>query len=181
MTAGPTRSVEKQAFREEILVYLDELYRTALGLTKRPADAEDLIQEAVLKAWNARGRFEAGSNGRAWMHRILMNTFINSYRKKRREREILQTCHQEGALRPVQRREGIDKFGDEVQASLDSLPEDFRDVVMLVDLSDLSYREVAECLGCPIGTVMSRLHRGRTLLKGRLRSYAVQEGYGKAA
>jgi RNA polymerase sigma-70 factor (ECF subfamily) len=173
---------EVNEFRRAVLPHIDELYGTAVRLTHSRAEADDLLQEAMLRAWSFRDRFEPGTNGRAWMHRILMNTFINGYRRRKREREILAEVLNEPE--GVQGKSEDDPVsataagvGDEVQEALESLPEEFRSVVLLVDLDEMSYREVADQLGCPIGTVMSRLHRGRRVLKRRLREYATHEGY----
>lgn len=168
-------------FDRAVLIHLDELFGTAVRLTGSRSDAEDLVQEAVMRAWAFWDRFEPGTNARAWMHRILMNTFINGYRRKKREREMLAEVgraeHRRPWWRDEVRRTQKDGVSDEVEAALASLPEDFRTVVLLVDYNELSYKEVAEVIGCPIGTVMSRLHRARRALKRRLRSYAAQEGY----
>ena len=174
-------ATNKSDFDRAVLCHLDELFGTAVRLTGSRSDAEDLVQEAVMRAWAFWDRFEPGTNARAWMHRILMNTFINGYRKKKREREMLAEARVEAARRPwwqsETRRVQKDGVSDEVEAALEALPEDFRAVVLLVDYNELSYREVADALGCPIGTVMSRLHRGRRLLKRRLKAYAAREGY----
>lgn len=154
---------------------------TARRLTGSRDEADDLVQDAVMRAWTFWHRFEPGSNARAWLHRILMNTFINAYRKKRRERELLRNAGEEARrvaqLDSLARSSYRDGLGDEVGAALATLPSEFRAVVELVDLADLSYREVAEELQCPIGTVMSRLHRARRQLQQVLADYAVTEGY----
>jgi RNA polymerase sigma-70 factor (ECF subfamily) len=173
-------------FRRAVLPYVEELYGAAVRLTRSRAEADDLLQETMLRAWSFRDRFEPGTNGRAWMHRILMNTFINGYRRKKREREVLAEVQGGGPAQPwpteaVDELQSEDGVSDEVQAALDDLPEEFRSVVLLIDRDELSYREVASALGCPIGTVMSRLHRGRRVLKHRLRDYATSEGYVPAA
>jgi RNA polymerase sigma-70 factor (ECF subfamily) len=171
----------RQDFDETVLTHLDELYGTAVRLARSKSDAEDLVQEAVMRAWTFWDRFEPGTNARAWMHRILMNTFINGYRRKKRERTMLALAWIEAHTRPrtihEARRAKHEGLGDEVEAALAALPEEFRTVVLLVDHNDLTYKEVAEALDCPIGTVMSRLHRARRLLKQRLRTYAVTQGY----
>lgn len=176
---------EIEEFQRAVLPYVSELYGTAVRLTRSRTEADDLLQEALLRAWSFWDRFEQGTNARAWMHRILMNTFINGYRRKKRERELLAEVDREMERRPFvdhasfqRRAEGV---GDEVQMALEQLPDEFRQVVLLVDFDDLSYREVADTLGCPIGTVMSRLHRGRRVLKRELRGYARAEGYLQAA
>ncbi|MFW6050533.1 MAG: sigma-70 family RNA polymerase sigma factor [Myxococcota bacterium] len=167
-------------FESAILPHAGELYGTAVRLTRSRSEADDLVQEAMLRAWSFWDRFQQGTNARAWMHRILMNTFINGYRRRKRERELLAEVDRDMGGRPFAQHatweaeaEGL---GDEVQSALAELPEEFRQVVLLVDFDDLSYREVADTLGCPIGTVMSRLHRGRRVLKRQLRDYAQSEG-----
>ncbi len=172
-------------FDRAILQHFDELYGTAVRLTRDKTDAEDLVQEAIMRAWAFWDRFEAGTNGRAWIHRILMNTFINGYRRKKREREVLGQVRSEVVKKPqwvhdddCRARDGL---SDEVEAALARLPEDFRCVVLLVDGSGLSYKEAAEALDCPIGTVMSRLHRARKRLQDDLKAYAFDEGYVRAA
>lgn len=169
------------AFEATVLTHQDELFGTAVRLTGSRSDADDLVQEAVMRAWAFWDRFETGTNARAWMHRILMNTFINGYRRKKRERDMLAEVRVQETRRPwwqhETRRARQDGVSDEVQAALASLPAEFRSVVILVDYDELTYQEVADTLQCPIGTVMSRLHRGRRILKRRLRNYAEQEGY----
>jgi RNA polymerase sigma-70 factor (ECF subfamily) len=169
------------SFEGEVSRHIPNLREAARRLTGSADEADDLVQDAVMRAWTFWDRFEPGSNARAWLHRILVNTFINAYRKQRRERELFRAASEE-SRREVQtvtqlrqaEREGI---GDEIGAALDTLPQEFRAVVELVDLRDFSYREVASELGCPIGTVMSRLHRARKQLHGVLAEYAVSEGY----
>ncbi len=157
-------------------------------LTKNSAEAEDLVQDTFVKAIRARQQFEAGTNMRAWLLRILTNTFINRYRRGGLEKSVLEGPDadpladgwvsastmeamrdpESQALRPVLQRE--------IQAALDELPDEFRLAVMLADVEELSYREIADVMGCPIGTVMSRLHRGRRLLKSRLYEHALAMG-----
>ncbi|MBI2896054.1 MAG: sigma-70 family RNA polymerase sigma factor [Deltaproteobacteria bacterium] len=175
------------AFREQALSLLDALYGTAVRLTHSPAEAEDLVQETVMRAYASFEHFEQGTNCRAWLFRILMNTFINGYRRRRRERVLLDTSVDpllaEKLLSAAQRRAGrpIDMadsaMADEVDRALRELPPEYRAVVLLVDVSELSYKEVAQVVGCPLGTVMSRLHRARRMLSKRLQGYAVREGY----
>jgi RNA polymerase sigma-70 factor (ECF subfamily) len=169
------------AFEAAIARHEGSLREAARRLTRSRDEADDLLQDAVMRAWTFWDRFEPGSNARAWLHRILINTFINSYRKRRRERELFRQAGEEAqreALTSIAvRSDQRDGVGDEVGAALSALPAEFRAVVELVDLSDLSYREVATTLGCPIGTVMSRLHRARKQLSEMLADYAVVEGY----
>ena len=185
MDDGASSEAHRIDFESVALQYCDELYCAALRLTHSRAEGEDLVQEAMMRAWAFWGRFEPGTNARAWMHRILMNTFINRYRRRKREREILAEVQHHADRDPSwtadERPAAQPGIGDEVEAALASLPDEFRAVVLLVDLDELSYREVADTLGCPIGTVMSRLHRGRRALKRRLRHYASGEGYVREA
>ncbi len=176
------RRADRASYDREVLAHRPELVAAALRLTGSRAEAEDLVQEAVLRAWVFWHRFEPGTNGRAWMHRILLNTFINGYRRRRREREILSQVH---AVETHARRtdEALhitpgEALSDEVSSALARLPEDFRRVIVLVDLQDRSYRDAATTIGCPIGTVMSRLHRARRAMQRELASYASTLGYG---
>lgn len=167
-------------FEREALAHAGSLYAVALRMTRRQADAEDLVQDTLLKAMRARHQFQVGTNLRAWLLRILTNTFINKYKRGVLERSLLGADDldpvSEGwtstatlralkdpeahALRPL--------IEEEIRVAVDELPEDFRLAVLLVDMQELSYKEAADALGCPIGTVMSRLHRGRRILKTRL-------------
>jgi RNA polymerase sigma-70 factor (ECF subfamily) len=173
--------LERASYDREVLAHRAELVAAAIRLTGSRAEAEDLVQEAVLRAWVFWHRFEPGTNGRAWMHRILVNTFINGYRKRRREREVLTQVH---ALETHARRSDESRsvtpgesLSDEVSHALARLPEDFRRVIVLVDLEDRSYRDAATAIGCPIGTVMSRLHRARRAMQRELAAYASSLGY----
>lgn len=169
------------SFEAAVARHSPALREAARRLTGNLDEADDLVQDAVMRAWTFWDRFEPGSNARAWLHRILVNTFINAYRKQRRERELFRLAGEEAKREArtaadyrAAEREGL---GDEVGAALKALPAEFRAVVELVDLRDLSYREVAGELSCPIGTVMSRLHRARKQLQELLADYAVAEGY----
>ena len=167
-----------QEYYDEILPCVPELSRTALRLARGAALADDLVQETLTRAWQARASFRPGTNARAWTHRILFNTYINHYRRKKRETQALdelRTMDRKGTRAPN------DGFGDEVSAALAALQPEFREAVELVDLRELSYQDAAERLQCPIGTVMSRLHRGRKRLRGALRSYAVDQGVVRSA
>ncbi len=158
---------------------LDGLYATALRLTGSASDAEDLVQDTLLRAFRAWDRFEAGTNVRGWLHRVQYNLFVSGYRRRKREQRALDMTSDPrraeafvGGFDADAPREPFvtaDGLGDAVQAALDALPEEFRAVVVMADLGDLSYREIADALGCPIGTVMSRLHRARRALSQRLR------------
>lgn len=174
-------SPSDDCFDQAVARYAPVLREAARRLTGSSDEAEDLVQDAVMRAWTFWDRFEPGSNARAWLHRILMNTFINAYRKQRRERELFRAAGEETRrdARAAQEHEHSERdgLGDEVGAALAALPPEFRTVVELVDLGDMSYREVASRLGCPIGTVMSRLHRARKQLQESLCRYARDEGY----
>ncbi|MCK6552062.1 sigma-70 family RNA polymerase sigma factor [Myxococcota bacterium] len=175
-------------FEALTLEYMDALYGAALRLTRSPKDAEDLVQDTYLKAFRFFDTFEKGTNVKAWMFKILTNTFINKYRRKVKEREIAETPAEDvvldrfvstEAVRALQEPEN-DFFGkllsDEVVEALDQVPVDFRMVVILADIQDFSYKEIAEIVGCPVGTVMSRLFRGRRILQNQLYDYAIKEG-----
>ena len=170
------RRVETE-FEREALPHIDELYSAGLRYTRNPRDAEDLVQDTYLRAFTAWGGFQRGTNCRAWLFRILTNTFINGYRRSVRERALLSpdakvpvhetTCGQE-ALRWYDNPEKLifrRLLCRDVQKAIDDLPVEFRMVVVLADLQDFAYKEIADILECPVGTVMSRLFRGRRLLR----------------
>lgn len=184
-TSSPNKRSE---FEAEALPYLDNLYATALRLTRSPSDAEDLVQDTVLKAYRFYDRFEAGTNMKAWLLRILTNTFINKYRRKVRERKVfdgavaqpvgegvMSRAAMRGLSRPVEDMERR-ILAQEIQNAIDELPEDYRLMIILADVEELAYKEIAEAVGCPIGTVMSRLHRARKALQKKLIHQAVQLG-----
>jgi RNA polymerase sigma-70 factor (ECF subfamily) len=173
------RSDLESRFEAEALPLLSGMYSAAYRLTRNPADAEDLVQETFLRAYRAFHQFEPGTNLKAWLYRILMNTFINSYRKRQREPQTvsdeeiadwyLYSKMNEAGLEPSAETAVIESLPDEeVQEALSSLPEQFRAAVLLADVEGFSYKEIAEITGVPIGTVMSRLHRGRKALQKRL-------------
>ena len=177
-------------FAEQAMPLMGSLYSGALRMTRNPADAEDLVQETYLKAYRAFGSFQEGTNLKAWLYRILTNTFINTYRAKKRrpdesdldEVEDLYLYRRLGGLEAVEAgRSAEDELLDhvtdtEVKEAIESLPEQFRVAVLLADVEGFSYKEIAEILDIPIGTVMSRLHRGRKGLQKRLYEYAVERG-----
>jgi RNA polymerase sigma-70 factor (ECF subfamily) len=167
-------------FEDEVVPLLPQLYSAALRLTRNPADAEDVLQETLLRAYRGFGGFKAGTNLRAWLYRILTNTFINRYRQQSRqpvevelgELEDLylyrRLGEQSGAARSAE-EVALERFVDEdVKAAVEALPENFRIPVLLADVEGFSYKEIAEIMGVPIGTVMSRLHRGRKGLEKAL-------------
>src|SRR6266545_4438797 len=169
----------RERFEREVLPLLPNLYSAALRMTRNPADAEDVVQETYLRAYRGFSGFEEGTNLRAWMYRILTNTFINSYRKKQREPVTVQEDDLdewylfdklgESGVEPSAEAELIRGMPDEdVQRALEALPEGFRLAVLLADVEGFSYKEIAEILGIPIGTVMSRLQRGRRALEKAL-------------
>jgi RNA polymerase sigma-70 factor (ECF subfamily) len=176
--ASTSRELEAR-FEAEALPMLPGLYSAAFRLTRNAADAEDLVQETFLRAYRGFHQFEPGTNLKAWLYRILTNTFINSYRKKQREPLtdsldetedwFLYSRMAERGTEPSAETSVIESLPDEdVQEALSSLPEQFRIAVLLADVEGFSYKEIAEITGVPIGTVMSRLHRGRKALEKRL-------------
>jgi RNA polymerase sigma-70 factor (ECF subfamily) len=177
--APPEDQALRARFERDVIPLLPNLYGAALRLTRNPADAEDLIQETSLRAFRGFAGFAEGTNLRAWMYRILTNTFINSYRKKQRqpvtvaddelEDWYLYDRLGESGVEASAETEVLERIPDEdVQRALEELPENFRMAVLLADVEGFSYKEIAEILDIPIGTVMSRLHRGRKALQKAL-------------
>ena len=181
---------DQARFEEEALPFASQLYAAALRMTRNPADAEDLVQETFLKAYRAYGTFQEGTNLKAWLYRILTNTFINKYRKDTRgpaevelgDLEDLYLFRRLSEAAPGDStRSAEDQLLDglveeDVRAAVESLPEIFRLPVLLADLEGLSYKEIADILDIPIGTVMSRLHRGRKALEKALFDFARARG-----
>jgi RNA polymerase sigma-70 factor (ECF subfamily) len=181
---------DQATFAEDTEPFMASLYSAALRMTRNPSDAEDLLQETYLKAYRAYASFEAGTNLKAWLYRILTNTFINMYRSKRRrpeeteleEVEDFYLFHRLGGLEAASagrsaEDEVLDRFtADEVKQAIESLPEPFRMAVLLADVEGFSYKEIAEIMEVPVGTVMSRLHRGRRALEKALHDYGMARG-----
>ncbi len=178
------KAAHSEGFEREALVHLDTLYNVALRLTGNAADAEDLVQETVLKAYRAWDMYERGTNCRAWLVTILRNTFINQFRKQSKKPASVQfdSVEDVSIFESVQDRDPAGSFfrhivDEEVTRAIQELPEDFRVAVVLSDVEGLSYGEIAEILGVPVGTVKSRLFRGRRRLQRRLFEYALEMGY----
>jgi RNA polymerase sigma-70 factor (ECF subfamily) len=185
---GESSPTSSDTFEVELLGHLDTLYGVSCRMTKSTAEAEDLVQDTVVKAMRARDQFTPGTNLKAWLLRILTNTFINRYRRGGLERELFDGPEADSltdgwvgattmrALRDPETQALSPLVEAEVQRALDELPAEFRLAVVLSDVEELSYKEIADAMGCPIGTVMSRLHRGRRMLQKTLREHAIALG-----
>ncbi len=180
--------VQKQEdFEEEIIPHLDAMYNFALRLTSDPSDAEDLVQDTIVKAYRFFSSYEKGTNAKAWLFRILKNSYINNYRKKSKkpnqvDYDEVSTFYETIRAERTDTSDLEDKMfrdliDDDISNALDELPEDFRTVVLLCDVEGFTYEEIANMLDVPIGTIRSRLHRGRNLLKSQLMEYAQDRGY----
>ena len=184
------QAVEPNAwdFEAAAVPFVDALYNTALRMTRNPQDAEDLVQETYLKAYKYYDKFTEGTNFKAWLFRILKNTFINNYRKRQQEppqnafdeiEDVFETqVSSESGSIPNPEEDALENVLDEdVQRALDALPDEYRMVVLLADLEDFSYQEIADILEIPVGTVMSRLYRARRRLEAEMLRYAKEHGY----
>jgi RNA polymerase sigma-70 factor (ECF subfamily) len=181
---------DQATFAEQAMEFMPQLYTAAMRMTRNPSDAEDLVQETYLKAYRGFGGFEQGTNLKAWLYRILTNTYINTYRAKKRrpdesDVEDIEDLYLYKRLSSADAaslgRSAEDELfevftDDEVKAAIEAIPEQFRMAVLLADIEGFSYKEIAEILDIPIGTVMSRLHRGRRGLQKRLWEFATREG-----
>src|SRR4051812_30447080 len=190
MLGRTTGLVPRDSFEQAAMVHMDSLYATGLRMTRNPGDAEDLVQDTMLSAYRFFNKFEPGTNCKAWLFKILTNTFINKYRKRIREREVRDIIDQDET--PSLMSEDVAEasrdpegtmigalLSDDVKQALETIPYDYRMAVVLCDLEEFSYKEIADIMDCPVGTVMSRLHRGRRLLQKSLRDYAIREGFVK--
>jgi RNA polymerase sigma-70 factor (ECF subfamily) len=180
-------------FEQLVCDNLDGLYGAALRYTRDRGRAEDLVQDTVVRALRFRDKFEKGTNFRAWIFTILTRTFIGAYRRQKQERELLDGVTRNDVVRELHSEQNdlqarrpeesyLDRLlSDDILKALDDLPEDFRTVVVLCDIAGLGYKEIAEAVGSPIGTVMSRLYRGRRILEAKLLKLAVEQGVVRAA
>ena len=180
---------KRQLFDKIAFEHIDSLYDTALRLTREPMSAEDLVQDTYLRAFRFFEKFEQGTNFRAWIFKILMNTFINQYRKQSREPQKVRfekvefATEDPAAESELEAWESYDEYAyddlydDDIKNALDKLSGDFRMVVLLADAEGFSYKEISEIIGHPIGTVMSRLSRGRKIMQSFLKQYAIERGY----
>ncbi|MFE4077999.1 sigma-70 family RNA polymerase sigma factor [Paenarthrobacter sp. YIM B13468] len=187
--ATETPEQRRERFERDAMQYVDQLYSAAMRMARNPSDAEDLVQEAYTKAFSAFHQYKPGTNLKAWLYRILTNTYINLYRK--RQREPLQSnsdtiedwqlakaeSHTSSGLRSAE-AEALDHLPDsDVKSALQAIPEEFRLAVYFADVEGYAYKQISEIMNTPIGTVMSRLHRGRKMLRDMLADYAAERGF----
>jgi len=190
--SAETPEQRRERFERDAMQYVDQLYSAAMRMARNPSDAEDLVQEAYTKAFSAFHQYKPGTNLKAWLYRILTNTYINLYRK--RQREPLQShsdaiedwqlaraeSHTSSGLRSAE-AEALDHLPDsDVKRALQDIPEEFRLAVYFADVEGFAYKEISDIMNTPIGTVMSRLHRGRKMLRDLLADYAAERGFGAA-
>lgn len=184
---GTAATIETESKTEKFeslaLSYMDSIYRSALYMAKNESDAQDLVQETYLRAYKFFDKFREGSNLRAWLYRILRNTFINNIRRNKIQSQVIHLSEIEAQGQDIPSNENTedkvfgDLFDDDISTAINRLPEEYRTTVLLADVEKLSYKEIAEIMECPIGTVMSRLHRSRKFLKESLRDYAISHRY----
>jgi RNA polymerase sigma-70 factor (ECF subfamily) len=187
-----TEAERRQRFEADALAFIDQLYAAAMRMTRNPADAEDLVQETYTKAYSSFRQFAPGTNLKAWLYRILTNTYINNYRKRQRQPQVSDGAdiedwqlaraesHTSSGLKSAE-MVALENLPDsDVKEALQALAPDFRLAVYLADVEGFSYKEIAEIMGTPIGTVMSRLHRGRRGLQKLLADYARERGFVRA-
>ncbi len=183
-----SRNKEKDAFEREAMPHMDALHGYAMHLARNASDAEDLVQETYIKALKNWHRYQQGTNCRAWLFRIMTNTFYNVQRSRKRRRgvsndalpeiemQVAEMHDDRGIYRPLEAQVLDRMVSKDVLEAIDSLPDDFRTVLLLADLQDFSYKEIAEVCDCPVGTVMSRLYRARRAMQRKLLDHAIREG-----